>query len=363
MVRPSLSRMSQAAVILALLPMFCGDTRAATADGDSGRPKIGLALSGGGARGVAHLGVLKVLEENRIPIDFIAGTSMGALVGGLYSTGLSIDELEKLVGSIDWSEILADHIPREDRSFRRKRDDDLYLMRHRPGIRGFSLRFPPGILDGQKVDLMLKRETLDVSGIDDFDDLSIPFRAVAADIVTGDAVVIGRGDLALALRASMALPGIFAPRMIDGRLLVDGGISCNLPIDVVRSMGADIVIAVDISTPLQGIEELGSVIAITNQLTGFLSRRNADFQIGTLGPGDIFILPELGDISTGSFERSMDAVPVGVRAAEKVLGRLRALSISEEEYEAYTLERTIERRRPVIDRIRIRNDSRIADGV
>ncbi len=327
------------------------------------RPRIGLALSGGGARGAAHIGVLKVLEELKIPIDFISGTSMGAIVGGLYASGMSPAELEEMISRIDWNAAFADEIPRRDRSFRRKRDDDLYLIKHKPGISRSGLRFPPGLLDGQKIDLLLKRYTLHVSGIRNFDDLPIPFRAVAADLATGGTVVIGGGDLALAIRASMSIPVVFAPREIDGRLLADGGVGSNLPIDVVRRMGADIVIAVDISTPLQGREELGSVLAITDQLITIMTRRNTDEQIASLETTDVFIRPDLGDITTASFTRAAEAIPAGFAAADSLRGRLAAFAVPAEEYGAFERRRSIRRAPPVIDEVRIVNHSRIGDGV
>ncbi len=223
-----------AGLSLLLLTIWTGG---AAAEEPPARPRIGLALSGGGARGAAHVGVLKVLEEHRIPIDYIAGTSMGAIVGGLYASGLSAAELETIITTIDWTAAFSDFIPRTERSFRRKRDDDLYLVKNKPGIRGLDLLFPPGLLDGQKIDLLLKRHTLPVVGIRDFDSLGIPFRCVAADLATGEPVVIDRGDLALALRASMSIPIVFAPREIDGRLLVDGGIVRNLPVEVAPADG------------------------------------------------------------------------------------------------------------------------------
>lgn len=328
-------------------------------------PRIGLALSGGGARGAAHIGVLKVLEEMRIPIDCIAGTSMGSIVGGMYALGMTPAEIEELVATIDWSDAFVDGIPRGGRSFRRKRDDDFYLVRRRPGISGFTLRFPPGILTGQKIDLLLKRHTLPVAAVRDFDDLGIPYRAVATDIETGGQLVLAGGDLALAIRASMSIPIVFAPREIGGRLLVDGGIANNLPIDVVREMGADIVIAVDISTPLAGRDEIVSVLDITDQITTILTRRNIDMQIGTLAGGDILIQPDLGDITTASFGRAAEAVPVGYAAADTIRDRLAHLSVSTGEYAAF--ERNRRRLLPAepaeIDGVRIVNDSRLADGV
>jgi len=327
------------------------------------RPKIGLALSGGGARGAAHIGVLKVLEQHHIPIDFIAGASMGSIVGGMYASGMSPDELEAMISDIDWSDAFTDRIPRSDRSFRRKRDDDLYLVKNKPGISGFSLKFPPGLLDGQKIDLILKRNTLHVVTVHDFDDLSIPYRAVAADLETGDPIVLEGGDLALAMRTSMSIPIVFSPREIDGKLLVDGGVSCNLPIDVVRRMGADVVIAVDISTPLQDRDELISVLAVTDQITSILTRRNTDIQIKSLGDGDIFINPDLGDITTASFGRAAEAVPIGVKAAEAAIGDLERLSLSEQEYSEHVAGRARSEPPLVIDAIGIINQSRLSDDV
>jgi NTE family protein len=347
--------------LTAVLPISV--SHAGTPSDTANRPRIGLALSGGGARGAAHIGVLEVLEKYRIPIDFIAGTSMGSIVGGMYATGMSPDELEDMISHIDWAASFTDRIPRKDRSFRRKRDDDLYLVKNKPGISGFKLLFPPGLLDGQKIDLLLKRYTLPVVTVHDFDDLSIPFRAVACDLENGNPVVLERGDLALAMRASMSIPIVFSPREIDGRLLVDGGVSSNLPIDVVRRMGADVVIAVDISTPLQDRDKLTSVLSVTNQITSILTRRNTDLQISSLEEGDIFIRPDLGDITTASFDRSVEAIPIGVAAAEAAIDELERLSVSEQEYNARMAGRAQREPRLIIDDVRIVNQSRISDEV
>jgi NTE family protein len=337
------------------------------------RPRIGLALSGGGARGAAHIGVLRVLEDRRIPIDYVAGTSMGAIIGGLYASGLSPDELETMITHIDWADAFSDFIPRAERSFRRKRDDDLYLVKSKPGISRRGLLFPPGLLDGQKIDLLLKRYTLPVSEIRDFDELGIPFRAVATDLATGDPVVLDRGDLAKALRASMSIPIAFAPTEIDGRLLVDGGVGRNLPIDVVRRMGADVVIAVDISTPLRDREALRSVIGVTDQIMGIMTRRDTDRQIESLRPGDVLIRPDLGDITTASFDRAFEAIPIGFEAAADAADTLGRLSVSPEEYRAHETALDAARREagwrrpgsapPIIDELRIVNRSRLATGV
>jgi len=327
------------------------------------RPKIGLALSGGGARGAAHIGVLKVLEENNIPIDYIAGTSMGSIVGGLYATGMNPDEILEGIESIDWEHVFSDLPAREERSFRRKRDDDLYLVKAKPGIDKDGLKFPAGVVQGQKINMALARFTRHVAKIKSFDDYAIPFRAVASDIATGDVVVLDSGNLAHAIRASMSVPAAFAPIEIDGRQLVDGGIANNLPIDVVRSMGADIVIAVDISTPLLTEEELDSVLNITIQLTGILTRRNAEQQIATLTEKDVLLIPDLGDITSADFELAAEAVPTGTAAAEASIESLRRYSLPADEYANYRASLVhFDASEPVVDFVRFDNKSRFDDS-
>jgi NTE family protein len=352
------------AALITLLPVqaWAGSASSEAAE----RPKIGLALSGGGARGVAHVGVLKVLEEHRIPVDYIAGTSMGAIVGGLYASGMSAKEIETVIHQVDWRDAFIDKTRRQDRSFRRKRDDDLYLIKNRPGLSGGKIKFPPAVIDGQKIDLLLKRFTLPVVTVRDFDDLSIPYRSVGADLVTGEAVVLDHGDLALAIRASMTIPVAFAPRVIDDALLVDGGISICLPVDVVREMGADEVIAVDISTLKRERDQLQSALDITSQLISILTRRNTEMQIASLTDKDVFIQGDLGDITTASFDRVLETIPVGIRAAEAALDGLSRFSLSEKEYGEHLAARVERRRRvtqPIIDEVRIVNQSRLADGV
>ncbi len=238
-------------LFLVLVVLAAGLPQPALADDDdAGRLRVGLVLGGGGARGAAHIGVLRELERLRIPVDAIAGTSMGAIVGGLYATGMSAEELEALVASMDWAAALTDRSPREYLSFRRKQDDREFPMDFEVGVRDGGVVIPQGVIQGQKLDLILRELTLDASHISRFDELPIPFRAIATDIATGEAVVLDRGDLAMAIRASMSVPAAFAPVEIDGRVLVDGGIVGNLAIDVVRKMDVDVVIAFDVEIPL-----------------------------------------------------------------------------------------------------------------
>jgi NTE family protein len=227
------------------------------------RPRIGLVLSGGGARGFAHVGVLRVLEQLRIPIDAVAGTSMGAVVGGLYASGMSAAAIEELAKSTDWNEAFRDRSPRGDMSFRRKQDDREFLVRFPLGVKSGRLRVPRGLIQGQKLAQILRRETVAVAGVDDFDLLPSQFRAVATDLETGERQVLASGDLTEAVRASMSAPGVIAPVEMNGRLLVDGGLVENLPVDVAKEMGVDVVIAVDVGYQLVGRRDLNSALAHT----------------------------------------------------------------------------------------------------
>ncbi|MCP4236292.1 MAG: patatin-like phospholipase family protein [Aestuariibacter sp.] len=262
-------------------------------DQELNRPKIGLALSGGGARGAAHVGVLKVIEELQIPVDYIAGTSMGAVIGGLYASGMSSEEIEQQFNTINWTTVFKDKPERPERSQRRKSDDRLYLVEAKIGVNDAGLHLPKSAIEGQKFNFILKSLTLPVAEVTDFDKLPIPFRAVAMDIASGDEVVLGKGDLATAMQASMAIPAVFSPVHLNDKILVDGGGANNLPISVVRSMGADIVIAIDISAPLFEQGDLNDPLNVIIQLTGLLTRRNVERQLQTRNENDGLIIPAL----------------------------------------------------------------------
>jgi len=267
------------------------------------RPKIGLALGGGGARGAAHVGVLRVLEEMHVPVDYVAGTSMGAVVGGLYASGMSPDEIESALTQIDWNDTLTDRTQYKDLPFRRKEDENRYLTSFEAGLRGRRLTLPSGLQSAQKVRFLLQSNLIDVAHIHDFSELPIPFKAVAADIETGEAVVLDHGDLSEAIRASMSIPGVFSPIEIDGRMLVDGGIADNVPVDVVRAMGADVVIAVDVGGPLLKREQMGSMFAVTSQVLTILTRRNADLQ---LKDATIVLAPDVSRYGAMAFSEGQD---------------------------------------------------------
>ncbi len=326
------------------------------------RPRIGLALSGGGARGAAHIGVLKILERERVPIDYIAGTSMGSIVGGMYASGMSPEEIEAQLVAVDWDDVFDDKVDRENRSFRRKTDDRLWLIARKPGFNDGKVTLPPGLVQGQKINQLLIKLTLPVADIDNFDDLAIPFRAIAADIQTGETVVLDSGNLPKAIRASMSIPAIMTPVPWGERNLVDGGIASNLPIEVVRGMGADIVIAVDISTPLSEEDVSTSLLSVAGQLAGLLTRRNTEAEIATLAAQDILLIPDLGDIETGDFDRMADAVPTGVASAEEHLTELRRHSLDGPAFAEHVAARQMPRNvPPFIEFVRFENETRIAD--
>ncbi len=332
---------------------------------NTSRSTIGLALSGGGARGGAHIGVLLALRELRVPIDFIAGTSMGSVIGGLYASGLDEDELQSLARDADWASLFDDAPRRDNRTFHRKRDDDLFLVKPLAGLKHGSLGLPMGLVQGNNIDLFLARALLPVAAIERFDELPTPFRAVAADMATGQKVILDRGSLAHAIRASMSIPAALAPIEIDGRLLADGGVAENLPVETVRAMGADVVVAIDISTPLATREDLTSVIAITSQLAAFLTARGTTEQIAKLADKDVLIRPELGGIRSLDFDRMAEACAAGYRATMAVADKLTPFSLSPEAYAAYRAARRNPRDEPPprIDFVRLDNRTNVADNI
>ena len=330
--------------------------------GEAKRPRIGLVLSGGGARGIAHVGVLRVLEELRIPIDVVAGTSMGAIVGGLFSYGLDTDELERQVTreglELGWPAMLRDGSAFRDRPFRRKEEAETYLAGPKFGIRGFSLRLPKGLVQGQNLETELRLLTLDAHALSSFDELPVPFRCTAVDAHTGAPVVLDRGTLADAMRASMSLPGIFAPARIDGRELLDGGLADNVPIGVARAMGADVLIVVDIGTPVDADEHAADLLDVSFKVVAILTQQNVDRSLATMRDTDVLIRPELGDISSSDFERGREAIRIGGEAARAAAQRLMPFALSEADYAAHREARRRKRTEPrTIASVELENDS------
>jgi len=304
---------------------------------DGTRPRIGLALSGGGARGFAHVGVLRALEALRIPVDCIAGTSAGSAVGAAYASGLSPDEIERALRSADWDrDMFDDAPPRRDQQSRRKNEEKAYLLDLTIGVRDGTVLIPPGLISGQKIELFLHRMLGASALLESFDRLPIPFRAIATDLEVGEMVVQDRGSLVTAVRASMAVPSAFAPVVSNGRLLVDGGLTRNMPVDVVRAMCADVVIAIDIGSPLLKREELSSAFGVAGQMIGILMERNMRESRAEVRPGrDLLIHPDLGDIGSTAFSRGVEGIPAGEAATLAAATDLSPLAMSPQDYAAW----------------------------
>jgi predicted acylesterase/phospholipase RssA len=312
--------------LLMTLVLACGLTAA------QDRPRVGLVLSGGGARGLAHVGVLKVLDEQRIRVDAIAGTSMGAIVGGLYASGLSAQEVEREVRAIDWARVFEPRPERQHLSQRRKEEDFEFSALLEFGMRDGELRAPVATVTTRRLESLLRRYSLPVRTIDEFDKLPIPFRAVATDLDTGAAVVLDRGDLSAALRSSMSKPGVFSPIELDGRVLGDGGLVNNVPIDVARAMGVDVVIVVNVGTTLAARETSNSALGVTAQMINILTEQNVQRSLATMGDRDVLVSPQLGALTWGDFARGDEFIALGERGAQAALARLQPLARSADEY-------------------------------
>ena len=303
------------------------------------RPRIGLVLSGGGARGLAHVGVLKVLERERIPVDVIAGTSMGAIVGGLYASGLSAQDVETEVLKLDWNNVFATRVDRRELSQRRKEQDFEVSPLIEIGIGGDGLKAPLGSVSSRGLEAHLRRLTLSARQVKDFDQLPTPFRAVATDMESGQAVILHDGDLATALRSSMSVPGVFSPLEVNGRILGDGGLVNNTPVDVARAMGAQRLIVVNIGTPLSKRETLNSLTGVTAQMINILTEQNVQLSLRSLKSDDILIAPEMAGMSSADFDKAREFMLRGELQAEALVLRMQDLKLSEEQYAAWKAQR------------------------
>ncbi|TGN38275.1 patatin-like phospholipase family protein [Marinobacter confluentis] len=342
--------------ILVLLITLTAATVAA-----SERPKVALVFSGGGAKGMAHVGVLRVLEEIRVPVDMVVGTSAGSAVGALYASGMPVRDIEARFINLDWLSSFRDDPGRVFKPVRRKRQDWRFPITPGIGVSAEGLELGGGIIAGQNLGFILNELTRDAALIEDFDQLPIPFRAVATDLETGEAVVIGSGNLSEAIRASMSVPGVYAPVTRNGKLLVDGGVANNLPVSVARDMGADIVIAVDITDPLMDKGQLRDAFTVVGQLTTLLTRRNTEYQLDLLDDDDLLIRPDLGELSSADFYQAAPFFEIGATEARKHSVALNRLSVSKDEWAAYRRQLGTESLSPsVINRIKVAGGDRLA---
>ena len=298
------------------------------------RKKVGLVLSGGGAKGVAHIGVLKVLEEAGIPVDYIVGTSMGSIVGGLYAIGYDAATMDTLVRSQDWPFLLSDKVYRYNLPFTEKESTEKYLLSVPIRKKG-GISLPSGFISGQNIYNLFSDLTIGYHDSLDFATLPIPFACVASNLVDGRDVILDKGYLPQCLRASMAIPGVFSPVREKGMVLVDGGISNNFPVDVARRMGADIIIAVNAGTPLGKSKDIHSVAGVMGQMIGILTERNVEHSKSLLTDRDILITTDLEGFNSGDFTKAAEIIEAGEKSARTHMAELRRLAVPRSSFLAW----------------------------
>ncbi|HXG67207.1 MAG TPA: patatin-like phospholipase family protein, partial [Blastocatellia bacterium] len=313
--------------------------------------KVGLVLSGGGARGIAHIGVLEWFERHRIPVDYVAGTSMGGLVGGMYATGMTPGEMREFLKKIDWDRAFGGGPSYEQLSFRRKEDRNSYQANVEVGLRN-GIQIPPRLSSAHYIGLMIDRMMLPYANLSSFDELPIPFRCMATDFLSGQPVVLKDGSISSALRATMSIPGVFPPVERDGRVLVDGGLLNNIPTNVMRQMGPDILIAVDAGTPLGDVKTISTLLGILEQSVTVMTLEN---DRRNLRLADIIIAPELGNQSPLEFSDVDKLADLGYQAAEAKAAILKRFALDEADWQAYLARRQARRRAsaPIADGLQI----------
>lgn len=352
------ARLALWGLLAALCLAFAAPAWAQPADPPK-RPKLALVLSGGGAMGIAHVGAIQVLEKLGIRPDLVVGTSMGSVVGGLYASGMSGAELEQAVKSMDWDLVFDTTPPREGLTYREKQLQADFPFKASVGVVGSTLRRPEALVSDANLLLELRRLVRVRGAVATFDQLPIPFRAVATDFETGEKVVLDRGELTSAMRASMSVPGVFAPYRLDGRLLVDGGMADNVPIDVARDLGADVVIVVATQTPMARGDQLAGVAAVLGQTVTMLILANERQQLATVRPTDVLIKVDTAPLTAADFKKGAALIAVGRTAAEAQVEGLKRIAATR----TFTPAVSIDRPPPVIAYVKVENDSRLADKI
>lgn len=331
-------------LLLALSLVLCSVVSAETVQqADSSmltRPKVALVLSGGGARGFSHVGVIRELERLGVKIDIVAGTSMGAMVGGGYASGYSVEQMQDIILGVDWKEMFALRPDRDEINWRRRQDDFKGLGTQEIGLSKKGVLFPDSVVPAQHLEIFLRSITRHVSSVTDLSKLSIPFAAIATDLDTGEAVVMQKDvTLADAMRSSMSVPGAFSPFPYKNHVLVDGGLAQNLPVEQAKAMGADIIIAVNAGTPLGKSKDIHSVAGVMGQMIGILTERNVDHSKSLLTEKDILITTDLTGFNAGDFQKAEAIIEAGEKSAQKYERQLKRLAISQKAFEQWNLAR------------------------
>ena len=317
------------ATLLAAVPVLEASAQQAPAH----RPKVGLVLGGGGARGGAHIGVLEVLEQLHVPFDCIAGTSMGALMSGAYLAGVSPEQMREKIKATDWSGMFDDSAGRSELSKRQKDFDDRFFPALEFGVSSEGLKYREGAVAGTKIKLFFNSLVGADAGQLTIEKLPLPLTLIATDIGTGERVAMRSGDLTTAMRASMSVPGAVAPVLRDGHKLVDGGLVDNVPIQEVKDRcGAEVVIAVNVGSPMLKPDQVTGLLSVVGQMVNLLTEQNVSRSLALLTPRDVYMRPELGDITAGSFDRQLDAAEIGRKTALAAADSLKRYAVSPEEY-------------------------------
>ena len=347
-------------------PMLASETTLALSSdaNELQRPKIAVVLGGGGAHAVAHLGILQELERQRVPIDLVVGTGLGGFIGGLYASGMTLAEIQDFMLDTDWPDVFDPDTRREDLSFRRKRDDEDFLIKYRVGIKDGQAQLPAALVPIEKLARLLQSTLAHTKGIKSFDLLPIPFRAVSMDLISGEEVVLASDSLDRAILATLSSPGTLPPVEIDGRLLITGSLLNNIPVDVARALGADIVIVADIGPYTRSAEDLNSVFAIVDQVGHLLQRRNSVTSLSMLRDTDIVIRPAVGPAKETDFSALNEHLALGTEAVTAAADDLSAIRLSNVQYEKFVSERVSKRTLdPVITDIELSNDSSVDDAL
>ena len=347
--------------LLFLLPFVAPADEADPPDAGD-RPLVAVVLGGGGGHAIAHLGALEELERQHVPIDLIIGTGIGGVIGGLYSAGMTLPEISSFLTETDWEDVFNPDTRRDDLSFRRKGDDEDFLIKYRVGIKDGQAQLPTALVPNEKLARLLQSAVANTKGTNSFDDLPIPFRTVTMDLLTGAEVVIDSGSLDRAMLATLSSPGTLPPVEMDGKLLITGSLINNLPVDVAREWGADVIIVADVDPYTRAADDLNSVFGIVDQVGHLLQRHNSVASLSTLRESDIVIRPAVGPAKETDFSAILERLEQGSEAVLDVSSRLAAIRISESEYQSLTAYRR-ERKTtvPVITAIEISNNSNVDD--
>lgn len=348
----------------AFLPFLALADEPVSAATDTERPLVAVVLGGGGAHAIAHLGALQELERQHVPVDLVVGTGIGGVIGGLYASGMTLAEIQSFLFETDWPDVFNPNTRREDLSYRRKRDDEDFLIKYRVGVKDGHAQLPTALIPSEKLARLLQSTLAHTKGIRSFDHLPIRFRTVTMDLLSGEEVILDSGSVDRAILATLSSPGTLPPVKIDDRLLITGSLLNNIPVDVAREWGADVIIVADIGPYTRSIEDLNSVFGIVDQVGHHLQRRNSIASLSLLRDTDIVIRPDVGPAKETDFSSLTERMAKGSEAVLAVVDRLESIRLGDSQYRSLSVARHAKRTSdPVITAIELINDSDVDDAL